>query len=369
MPIIRKQLKPGDVYPADIRYDEATDKVQRFIDGVWKDAPESDPRTQTTLPPRITSDSRCDAAHSIVDALKNQISEILTAIDNGATAFTIAGLILGLFTFGVFGIFIALALFIADQMLAAGSGALEAALTEAVWDQLVCILYCNITSDGRIKKGSLPTIISDVNSQIGGLAATIINAMLSLAGEGGLSNIAAKGTSTGTCPDCGCDDLFCYIFDFENVSDGGWSRTTAEGDNNGTYGVGGWLVSDAINTVLNPDVAQRLVNIKRDFASTRITKYEMTFALTKGTFDVPTAVGLRMRINGSAVVDIPFNLLEDDNVVAVWEGDMTGVVQFQAFIRVSRDQSSPYAYSGAGVIKSIKVEGYAPNPFGTDNCP
>ena len=369
MPIIRRKLAPSDVYPSDIRYDPDTDKVQRLIDGTWQDAPESDPRTQTTLPPRTTTDPACDGAQSIVDALKGQIDQILIAIDNGATAFTIAGLILGLLSFGVFAIFIAIALFIADQMLTAGSTALEAALTESVYDDLACILYCNMNSSGRLTPGSLPLIMGDVTTEIGGLGATIINAMLALAGEGGLNNLASLGTSTGDCSACGCSPLWCYFFDFEAVDNGGWSRTTAEGDNNGTYAAG-WNTSDAVNTVLTPDVAQRLVNIQRTFAATRITKYEIRYSLTKGTFDVTTAVGFRLRINGSPVADIPFNILVDNaDAIYTWEGDTASVTQLQAFVRTSRDQSAPYAYSGAATIKSIKVEGYGTNPFGADNCP
>lgn len=204
MPIIRKQLKPSDVYPDTIRYDPLTDQVEVLIDGEWTPSPESDPRRQTTLPPRITSDTACDAAQSIVDALKGQIDSILVAIDNGSTAFTIAGIILSLLSFGVFAVFISIALTIADAMLAAGTGALSAALTEPVYDQLKCILVCKMNSSGRIIPGQLAVAQSEVSSEIGGLAATIINSMLSLAGEGGINNLASLGTSTGDCSACGC---------------------------------------------------------------------------------------------------------------------------------------------------------------------
>lgn len=204
MPIIRRKLDPNTVYPEDIQYDPGTDKVQRKINGDWVDSPESDPRTQTTLPARITSNPACDAAQSVVDALQGQIDSILEAIDNSSTAFTIAGIILSLFTFGVFGIFITIALTIADAMLSAGTTALEAALTETVYHQLVCIINCQMTSGGRLKAGGLPQIESDVTDQIGGLAAVILNSMLALAGEGGVNNLAALGTSTGDCDDCDC---------------------------------------------------------------------------------------------------------------------------------------------------------------------
>lgn len=205
MPLIRKQLKPSDVYPDTIRYNPDTDTVQVLIDDVWTDAPQSDPRTQTTLPPRITANTACDAAQSVADALEGQISGILTAIDNGATAFTIAGLILGLLSFGVFAIFISIALFIADQMLAAGTAAIEAALPPSAFDDLACILYCHMDANGRLSDGELPSVQADVTAQIGGLGATLLNGMLELAGVGGINNLAALGTSTGSCGGCGCN--------------------------------------------------------------------------------------------------------------------------------------------------------------------
>lgn len=204
MPIIRKQLLPSDVYPDNLRYNSDTGQVQTLVNGDWVDNPAADPRTQTTFPPLSTADPRCDSAQNVADAFKNQIDGILNAIDGAGTAFTIAGLILGLFEFGPFGIFIAIALFIANAMLDAGTTALSAALTTTVYHQLACILYCHMDSSGRVNSGELSGIEDDISSQIGGLAATILNAMLSLAGEGGVNNLGSIGTSTGDCSDCSC---------------------------------------------------------------------------------------------------------------------------------------------------------------------
>lgn len=205
MPVIRKKLFAGEVYPTNIRYNPGTDTVQSEINDEWVDNPAADPRTQTTYPPRLTADPACDAAKSVVVALKNQIDQTITAVGDAQTAATIAGLILGLFSFGVFAIFISIALFIADTMLSAGTAALEAALTPGVYETLKCILNCHMTAQGRVKPGELPAIEGEVTDQIGGLAATILNAMLSLAGEGGINNLASLGTSTGDCSECGCN--------------------------------------------------------------------------------------------------------------------------------------------------------------------
>lgn len=208
MPIIRRKLDAATVYPDDIRYNPDTDSVQSLINGDWVDNPDADPRTQTTLPARITSDPACDAARSVADALKAQIDQTIDAVNNAKTAFTIAGLILGLFTFGVFDIFVAIALAIANAMIDAGGTALAAALSPATYDTLTNILFCAFDSSGRLKSGGLAQAESDISDQIGGLGAVILNAMLELAGVGGINNLAAKGTSTGDCSgaSCGCGD-------------------------------------------------------------------------------------------------------------------------------------------------------------------
>lgn len=202
MPIIRKQLKPSDVYPENIRYNPDTDTVQSLVNGDWVDNPDADPRKQTTFPPRITSSPDCDAAQSVSDAIKNQIDQTIDAVNNAKTAFTIAGLILGLFTFGVFDIFVAIALAIANAMIDAGGTALAAALSPSTFDTFTCILACHFTTGGRLEEGGIAAIEADVSEQIGGLGATILNAIVSLAGEGGINNLAAIGTSTGDCSDC-----------------------------------------------------------------------------------------------------------------------------------------------------------------------
>lgn len=369
MPIVRKRLAPSEVYPDDIRYNPSGDQVEVLIDGVWTPAPESDPRKQTTLPPRITSDTKCDAAASIADALENQIAEILTAIDNSLTIAQIAGLILGLFSFGVFAIFINIALAIADAMLGYGSAAIEAALPPAAFDTLKCILYCHMDDQGRINKGALPNIFSDVGDQIGGIGSSILNDMMSLAGEGGLNNLASLGTSTGDCSTCGCPTDWCYLFEF-NLSDYDWTRDTSAGDNNGDYvGGQGWNTSDFLNLVQNPDTANRLAYIKLNHPSTTITKVTMVYNYTGGTFDSTALRALIVFLNGVDRGSITrAAIINGTNLTFVIEGEWVGIEYTALYLRTSRDISSPYTYSGSGRIISVQLEGSGSNPFGVDNC-
>lgn len=219
MPIIRLKLRPDDVYPETMRYDEETDTVQSLVNGEWVDNPDADPRTQTSFPPLTTDDPTCDSAENVKVAFKNQIDGVITAIDGAQSAFTIAGIILSLFSFGVFGVFISLALFLAHAMLDAGTAAISASLTTTAYDTFTCILFCHMDVNGRVKTGEFDEIKSDVTAQIGGLGGTILNAMLSLAGEGGVNNLGAIGMSTGDCSDCNCTPCE-FMTDFHQWSYG-----------------------------------------------------------------------------------------------------------------------------------------------------
>jgi hypothetical protein len=212
LPVIRRKLDPNEVYSENLRYDEDTDTVQSLVNGEWVDNSAADPRTQTLFPPISTSDPACDAAQRVSDAFEGQIEQIITLITESNTFFTIAGAILALFEFGPFGLFIALAIALAHVMLDAGTVALTAAFTPAVWQKFKCILFCEFNAQGRLKPDGFSDLLSKVDSLIGGLAGTILHAMCSLAGEGGVNNLAALGTATGDCSDCDacvppCDSL------------------------------------------------------------------------------------------------------------------------------------------------------------------
>lgn len=278
MPIIRKQLKPADVYPDGIRYNSDTGQVQTLVNGTWTDSPQADPRTQTIFPPRATADPRCDAAASVQVAFKAQIDGVLAAIDGSQTAFTIAGIILSLFSFGVFGIFISLALFLAHSMLDAGTAAINAALTSDAYDKFKCILYCHMDSSGRVKSGEFGEIQTDVTDQIGGLGATILNAMLSLAGEGGVNNIASLGMTTGDCSSCECGDPCPDLPDWQGQlpgtlgtitatdPDGRWIEVTSE-----FYS--GTLLNYCSITTFDPALCCKLTNIEMRSAGGTFVKH------------------------------------------------------------------------------------------------
>lgn len=372
MPIVRKRLYPAEVYPDDIRYNPSGDQVEVLIDGVWTPAPESDPRKQTTLPPRVTADTKCDAAQSVADALENQIAQIITAIDNAQTLATIAGLILGLFSFGVFAIFINIALAIAGYMFDAGTAAITATLTPAAWDKLACSLYCHMDNNGRILPGSLPLIYQELVDGIALPGAQVLIQMLELAGEGGINNLAAAGTSTGDCDECPCNDQWCYLFDFISAGDGSWTLFPRNGVNFGTYELGsGWVYTDAVAVQTGINTASREVRIARTFTSRTITKVIVTYAYTFGASDSTALQAFDLSVGGTVRVTRTFATLTPGPSQDIVYEPVGGVVatSIQVGVRSSRDVTVPLNYSGNAVIRAIRVEGNGTNPFGSDNCP
>jgi hypothetical protein len=336
MPIVRKRLVASEVYPDDIRYNPSGDQVEVLIDGVWTPAPESDPRKQTTLPPRITADPACDGARSIADALQNQISSIATAIDNAQTVAQIAALILGLFSFGVFAIFINIALAIAGYMLDAGTAAIEAALPPSAYDTLTCILSCHMNAQGRINPGELSQIQSEVGDQIGGLGSGILNDMMNLAGEGGLNNLAAAGTSTGDCDACGCVNEWCFEFLF-TASNGGWTATF------GTWTAGqGWVATTA--------GTGKSIILNKTFTSTVVKHIEIN-VLCANTCNI-------------SIVDGPTTLMSLSNqTTGMYENDGTWTVG-----HLTLNPSSGAAQGANVTMTRLLLSGTGDNPFGLDNC-
>lgn len=372
MPIIRKKLAPSDVYPADIRYNPSGDQVEVLIDGVWQPAPQSDPRKQTTLPPRLTADPGCDAARSIADALKNQIDQIILGIDNASTAFTIAGIILSIFSFGVFAIFVSIALAIADFMIGLGSAAIEAALPPSAFDTLACILYCYIDDQGRVHAEDIPNIQQDVVDQIGATGGTIINSMIDLAGVGGLNGLASVGTSTGDCSTCGCATTWCKQFTFTTSAEG-WDAMALGAGIWGTLVPGQWDGTDAIDTVSSPDLAHRGVMLRRIFATRTVTHINVVYDLTKGNIDLVSGSGYRLAsgdiFSGSVLRNIAFSVLVNGtNLSQDWTGSVS-MEEVQLWLFSSRDSTAPYTYGGIANIKTILMEGEGENPFGPDDCP
>lgn len=228
MKLIRGLLSGAGISPKNLRYDPTSDQVQQTYDdgATWVDQPGQDPRHSTIyqFPPIGGSDPQCQAAanmsRGISDFLHN-ISGIASAATNAESMLTI--IIGGLAVFfpegAAVGVLAFLALDLASTIFSSTFAAVDAAFTSTVYDQLTCIFFCDISADGTVTADQLSTILSDINTQIGGLVYTVLSGMFFLMGEVGLSNMGAKGSAPADCSGCGCTWRYRWTFD---ASDGGW---------------------------------------------------------------------------------------------------------------------------------------------------
>lgn len=215
--VIRKELTEDTFSNPAYRYNSDCDCVQYSPDGgtTWNDAPGSDPRIADAyrLPHRTGTDRRCDAAANMVKWLKDFCDSIAGLLDAGATITAIVNEILR-FAILIFGLvidaLITLILDVAAALFGLGAAAFTS-LTSDQYDLLLCIFFCNADADGQISESAFASVKSQVTAQLNTTAGIIINTILSLQGQVGLSNAGTLGTETADCTACPDTD-FCHVW-------------------------------------------------------------------------------------------------------------------------------------------------------------
>jgi len=211
--------------PRTVRYNPVTDSMEVSTDGgaTWTPAPEIDPRIINTFPP---ASSKCDAAASMVRYIRDFI-DMLVNIVNAGTALTAAITLIAGFLALIGAAFAALVLLMIDLftfVTSTGASAVAAAFTSEVYDQLLCIFFCHVDDDGRLDDTSFSAVKSDINAQIGGIAAAALTTMFALMGFAGLNNAGASGLDTDDCSDCGCNDCSaCDTPTTLDIPNNGWN--------------------------------------------------------------------------------------------------------------------------------------------------
>lgn len=206
----------GDEVPVQYRYsDEGV--LQRSEDGgaTWTDAPEYDTRVYSPQFPPMSgtdgADKRCIAATGMVTLIKEQVGDQLT---DDMSRYTLGQLITDWVTTMIqtSNPFQALVTVITNQIFALVIATLRPALTETVYDTLLCIFYCNMGDDATFNLEQWQAVRADITDQIGGIAGIFLEHLVYLLGTTGLTNLArAGGAAEGDCSDCpscepGCEN-------------------------------------------------------------------------------------------------------------------------------------------------------------------
>lgn len=211
--IVRKKLSADQISPAGTRYNADCDCVQQTPDDgtTWVDAPGLDPRTAPgfRLPATTVDDPQCNAAANMVAKLRFFVeTDLASATMWGLASALLAGILL--FVPGV-GIIVNAILIAADVILSIGSGAIAGAFTEGVYDDFLCVFYCNIDADGQMSDSQLAAIYAKVATDFDSVVQAVFGAHSSTMGPVGWSNAGVRGESE----DADCSACVC----------GGWTKT------------------------------------------------------------------------------------------------------------------------------------------------
>lgn len=353
MKIIRGRLNPADVSNPTLRYNSDCDCIQQTPDGgaTWVDVPQADPRHAVGFlkPPVAGDNKRCDAAANMVKWLKDFIDSLNAAFATGATIATFVNILMEfmdlLFPYAEL---LQLVVEAAGTLFGIGHAALSAAFGSTEYDALLCIFYCRAdTATGRISADNLVLVESDVTAQLNTTAALVVNAILFMQGEIGLSNAGVIGGQTGDCTACDC--AWCYVFD----ADHGWAGWTVEAA--GIY-TGGELASNVWRSTLASDGTgtTQVLGIQVDIPA-NLTQIEV-FWIAETTAN---GAGRSMATQPDNTVIQTIPGFAGSNSTE-WDGTLDDVT---VAIRIDSIASGCCNY-----ITKVVMRGNGDNPFGDTDC-
>lgn len=376
MEVVRKRLTQTEIQPANIRYNSGTDTVQFSPDNGanWYDTPEADPRHSDAfrLPALSGGDPQCDAAANMVKWIKDFLDQATALLGEGAGVLTIVNTAIPIYELISGGSLTLLALLtgVAETLFSIGYTALLAAMDSTAYDALLCAFFCNLPSDGQVSAALLAEIESDITDTLNTTAGIIVNALLFLQGEVGLSNAGAIGSESGDCS--GCDCGWCYTWDGANSP--AWTFFTDANYSGGHRGAFSSpnFVATAGGTG-NPNSTEILAAIVLSMPAT-IRRIAVTFSRTPGSFSVNGGQQDAMIFdsgngyyNGTTLEHRASNTTES-NFTWVWTGTQVVASNISLWMFASETLGAP---SGFITISKIVIEGSgdpSDNPFGTDNC-
>jgi len=256
-----------DVYIIQ-RIDPITLQLQISVDNgiTWQPAPGSAPTMipQYPAPVPFVSQTKCDAASNGIGHIQDWVAKVTNDFDIAVTLLEFIGLVLvaiaDLFlvflTGGAITAFEAQILALIGGALAAvwngGKALFEGYWTSDVYQQILCILYCNIGDDGSFTEEQYKSVMVQLRGKMGnGAAKTLFLGMLGAGGRQGLNNFCA----TGTASESDCSECDCSCFDT-------WTANLATNINPilASDGHGAYMMWSAVLTAI-PDYR---VNISND---------------------------------------------------------------------------------------------------------
>lgn len=179
----------------------------------WEVRRDQDPRFTAPLSPPLPgvdgNNKKCDAAASGVAWLQNQVAASVAENQAWSSISALAAVVVAILVvigiIGTGGILAPLLLELASVMFAAGITAFEAAFTQAVWDDLKCILYCNMQPDASFTEAGWFAVKEQAQAALPALPGLWLTRVFTLIGPVGLTNAVRTQLVTGAdCSACSC---------------------------------------------------------------------------------------------------------------------------------------------------------------------
>jgi len=341
MTVMRSRLSEADFSNPSQRYNEDTDTFQYSPDNgeTWYDSPQADPRHSSIFryPALETTDPQCDAAANMVKWIKDFIDGVIAQLENDAQAIALTNDFLTRFaTLFPPALLLVLLEQAASTLFDLGASALDAAFTSTQYDLLLCAFDCNISADGQVTAGQLTDIEVQIAATMDSVPAAIVDEILFIQGEVGLSNAGAIGGQTGDCSDCNC--LWCHTWNFRVASG---SAYWAADSGYGTWVLGSGWESQASGLIV------------RNF-------------VTATTFR-------RIDISGNAfsagVVAVAFNLAGVRQLTLTCSDAVPYTCGWDIDVVADEIILNPHATSAADAyIFDVTIQGEGDSPYGADNC-
>jgi hypothetical protein len=208
--VIRKRLSVDEVYPANQRLGGTPLRVQYTPDGgaTWVDAPNLDPRNASNPPARTGVTDNCPAASSVTEYVHRFMTIVLGVLSAGSTVVQGTGaLLVALDLLGGYGILWDIVAGVFGTLTGFGASAIAAAFTSDQYDDLTCILFCNM-ANSQVTADGLVAIKTQVSATLNATAGLIVNLILDLMGVQGINKAAlfyTTGHSCSGCPSCDWD--------------------------------------------------------------------------------------------------------------------------------------------------------------------
>jgi len=365
--IIRKELDPAELYPINQRFED--DTMQYTPDGgtTWIDAPELDPRNQTSIAPRPGSDVPCQSAGSVVEYIKRFINMVVPLILASATLVQGASSIVGFLGIisGAYSVLWSLITGVFATLTSFGGATIRDSFDDAVYHEIVCILQCHMDASGQLNQGSLDAAMSQISVDVGGTAADVTNLILTIMGFAGVNRAASFYVTETDCGDCSSCE-WCYLWSGDNVPSWGfYPDADFGGGQRGSFSGSNWVSSNKNTAVRATEIMMRIL---LSFPVT-ITEVSVTFAKTAGTFNLPC--------QDVIVVDSPNGYYNGTIIKTVNANGHAGGVWSWAGSQLVNDEITIWLfgaeYTGSGSfgslsISSVLIRGEGANPFGETNC-